>query len=175
MSHAALPGRNAARSTATVIRLTVSLFGPAYGAGVVLRVVLGVVLTGMAAGQLASWSAMPSILDTYRVLPAQALPVLAAGLMAAELVCGVWFLARPRSAAVTPVWMYTAVSMVWAGLGLQAYVRGLPVENCGCFGVYLTQRLSLFVLAQDAVLLIYAALLLRAALRRPRIELQEAR
>src|SRR5918993_2385441 len=135
---------------------------------VVLRVVLGVVFTGMATGQLASWSAMPSILDAYRLLPTPALPVLAAGLIAAELVCGVWFLTRPGSRAVTPVWIYTVVSMVWAGLGLQAYVRGLPVENCGCFGVYLTQRLSLFVLAQDALLLAYAALLLHAALRRPR-------
>ena len=104
MSHAALPGRNAARSTATVIRLTVSLFGPAYGAGVVLRVVLGVVLTGMAAGQLASWSAMPSILDTYRVLPAQALPVLAdrdADLVLSELDL-VWV--RP-SCAVAVRWL----------------------------------------------------------------------
>ena len=141
---------------------------------VVLRVVLGVVFTAMAAGQLASWSAMPSILDAYRLLPNAALPVLAAGLIAGELVCGVWFLVRPRSRAVTPVWIYTAVSLVWAGLGLQAYVRGLPVGNCGCFGVYLTQRLSLFVLAQDAVLLAYAVLL-HAALRRPRIVLQEAR
>jgi hypothetical protein len=130
---------------------------------VVLRLVLGVVFTGMAAGQLASWSAMPSILDAYRLLPAPALPVLAAGLVAAELVCGVWFLARPRSPAVAPVWIYTVVSIVWAGLGLKAYVRGLPVDNCGCFGVYLTQRLSLFVLAQDALLLLYAAVLFRGA------------
>lgn len=175
MSPAALPGGYAARSTATVIGLTVRPSGPTYGAGVVLRVVLGVVFTAMAAGQLASWSAMPSILDAYRLMPAPALPVLAAGLIAAELVSGVWFLARPRSPAVTPIWIYAAVSVVWAGLGLQAYVRGLPVDNCGCFGVYLTQRLSLFVLAQDALLLIYAALLLRGALRRPRIVLQEAR
>jgi hypothetical protein len=47
---------------------------------VVLRVALGVVFTGMAAGQLASWSAMPSLLDAYRLLRAPALPVLAAGL-----------------------------------------------------------------------------------------------
>jgi hypothetical protein len=57
---------------------------------------------------------------------------------------------------------------------VQAYLRGLAVGNCGCFGVYLTQRLSLFVLAQDALLLLYAALLLRGALRGQRIVLQEA-
>jgi hypothetical protein len=46
---------------------------------------------------------------------------------------------------------------------LQAQVRGLPVTNCGCFGVYLSQRLSWFVLAQDALLLGYAVLMVRAA------------
>lgn len=126
-----------------------------------LRIVLGVVYLAMAGGQLASWSSMPAILDAYRALPPAALPVLAAGLIAAELVCGIWFVARPRSLAATPVWLYTAVAVVWAGLGVQAYLRGLPVDNCGCFGLYLTQRLSLFVLAQDALLLVYAAVLLR--------------
>lgn len=66
-----------------------------------------------------------------------------------------------------PVWVYTAVAGVWAVLGLQAQLRGLPVANCGCFGVYLTQRLSWFVLAQDALLLVYAALMVRAARRGP--------
>lgn len=127
--------------------------------------VLGVVFVGMAAGQLASWSAMPGVLGAYRLLPEVALPVLAAGLIAAELVCGSWFLARPRSRAIAPVWIYTGVSLVWAGLGVQAYVRGLVVDNCGCFGVYLAQRLSLFVLAQDALLLLYAVVLLRGTRR----------
>ncbi|MDN5860224.1 MAG: hypothetical protein L0H84_16560 [Pseudonocardia sp.] len=142
-----------------------------------LRVVLGVVYLAMAVGQLASWSSMPAILDAYRLLPPAALPVLAAGLIAAELVCGVWFVARPRSRAATPVWVYTAVAVAWAGLGLQAYLRGLPVDNCGCFGLYLTQRLSLFVLAQDALLLVYAVVLLRGTrpAARTRAAMEEAR
>jgi hypothetical protein len=63
------------------------------------------------------------------------------------------------------VWIYTAVSGVWAALGLQAQLRGLVVTNCGCFGVYLSQHLSWLVLAQDALLLVYAALMIRAARR----------
>lgn len=131
----------------------------------VLRIVLGVVYVAMAVGQLASWPAMPEILSAYRVVDGSVLWLLAAGLVAGELVAGVWFLLRPRSQALTPVWLYTAVSLVWAGLGLQAYVRGLPVENCGCFGLYLSQPLSWFVLVQDGLLLVYAALLIRSGLR----------
>ena len=127
--------------------------------------ILGAVYTAMAAGQMASWSQMPDILGAYRVLPAAALPWLAGALIAGELVAGVWLLARPRSHALAPVWVYTAVSVVWAALALQAQLRGLPVDNCGCFGVYLSQRLSWFVLAQDALLLGYAALLVRSARR----------
>jgi len=84
-------------------------------------------------------------------------------LIAGELACGLWFLARPRSHALAPVWVYTSVSVVWAALGVQAFVRGLTVDNCGCFGLYLGQRLGWFVMAEDALLLVYAVVLLRAA------------
>jgi hypothetical protein len=142
-----------------------------------LRLVLGAVYLGMGLGQLASWSDMPAILGAYRLVPEPLLPAFAAALIIAELTCGLWFAVRPRSRAAAPVWIYTAVSVVWAVLAVQAYLRGLPIENCGCFGRYLTQRLSLFVVAQDALLLIYAALLLRglrAAPRRPTVR-EEAR
>ncbi|WP_328500500.1 hypothetical protein OG828_07090 [Streptomyces sp. NBC_00457] len=41
------------------------------------------------------------------------------------------------------------------------------MSNCGCFGVYFTQPLSWFVLLQDALMLLYAGLLLRATRRIP--------
>lgn len=130
-----------------------------------LRAILGAVYVAMATGQLASWTQMPDLLGAYRLLPAPALPWLAGGLIVGELVAGVWLLARPRSHALAPVWIYTAVTLVWGALGLQAQLRGLQVDNCGCFGIYLSQRLSWFVLAQDALLLGYAALMVRGAHR----------
>jgi hypothetical protein len=57
-------------------------------------------------------------------------------LIAGELVCGVWFLPRPRSKALAPVWVFAAVSVVWSLLAVQAYACGLTVANCGCFGIY---------------------------------------
>jgi len=134
----------------------------------VLRLILGAVYTAMAVGQLLSWSAMPGILSAYRLVPDAGLQALAAGLIAGELVAGVWFLTRPRSTALAPVWVYTAVSVVWAGLAGQTFARGLTVELCGCVGRYLGQRLSWIVLVEDALLLLYAALLLQGGLQAKR-------
>jgi hypothetical protein len=119
----------------------------------------------MAAGQLASWPHRAAVPGAYDAAPAAALPLLAAGLIVGELACGTWFLARPRSQALAPVWVYTAVAVVWSALGAQAYLRGLTIANCGCFGIYLTQQLSWFTLAQDGLLLLYAALMIRSGLR----------
>ncbi|WP_435057732.1 MauE/DoxX family redox-associated membrane protein [Streptomyces sp. bgisy060] len=133
----------------------------------VLRIVLGAVYTAMAAGQLASFGQMPGILTAYGLVTGAAASALAVALIAGELVCGVWFLARPRSMALAPVWAFTVVSLVWTVLAVQAYARELMVANCGCFGDYLVQRLSWFVLLQDALTLLYAAVLLRAARTAP--------
>ncbi|MBW1603486.1 hypothetical protein JJV70_15510 [Streptomyces sp. JJ66] len=126
-----------------------------------MRLVLGAVFTAMAVGQLASWDQMPEIVAGYQVVSGAGATALAVALVAGELVCGLWFLARPRSRDRAPVWVYTAVSLMWAGLAVQGFARGLTVENCGCFGTYLTQSLGWPVLVQDGLLLVYAALLLR--------------
>ncbi|MDI3406230.1 MauE/DoxX family redox-associated membrane protein [Streptomyces cavernicola] len=131
----------------------------------VLRLVLGTVCTAMAVGQVASVTDMPAVLGAYGLVHGAPAGVLAALLIAGELVCGAWFLARPRSTAIVPVWVYAAVSLMWSGLAVQAYARGLTVDNCGCFGNYLTQQLSWPVLVQDALALLYAVLLLRTARR----------
>jgi hypothetical protein len=133
----------------------------------VLRNLLGALFVAMAAGQLASFPWMPGILADYGLVSGPGATALAVVLIAAELVCGVWFLARPRSRERVPVWVFTAVAVVWALLAAQAYARGLTVANCGCFGRYLPQRLSWFVLVQDALLLLYAGLLLRGSAATP--------
>ncbi|MEU0722798.1 MauE/DoxX family redox-associated membrane protein [Streptomyces sp. NPDC006140] len=133
----------------------------------VLRIVLGTLYTAMAIGQLASFEHMPRILSAYGLVTGPAANVLAAALIVSELVCGIWFLARPRSKAMAPVWAYTGVSAMWTVLAAQAYARGVTAANCGCFGIYLTQRLSWFVLLQDALTLLYAAVLIHSARRVP--------
>jgi len=135
----------------------------------ILRLVLGVLYLAQAAGQLAAAPLMPSILAAYG-LPLAVGLTLAVLLVVGELTCGLWFVLRPRSRALTPVLIYLAVTLTFAILGVQALARGIEVANCGCFGVYLSQRLSLFVLAQDALLLLYGALLVRGWARSRRMQ-----
>ncbi|WP_338895645.1 MauE/DoxX family redox-associated membrane protein [Streptomyces sp. TG1A-60] len=134
----------------------------------ILRIGLGVVLAAMAGGQLASFDAMPGIISTYGVTSGAVSTALTVALIGAEAVTAVWFLARPRSRAAAPVWLYTAVAVVWAVLAAQAFARGLVLDNCGCFGTYAAQPLRWYVLVEDALMPLYAWLLWRALPRRPR-------
>ena len=130
-----------------------------------LRLILGILYFGMALGQAVSAAAMPDIIDSYDTVPEALLIPFIASLIAAETVGGLWLMLRPRSKALPPVWIYTAVSLVWTVLAVQAFARGLEVPNCGCFGVYLSQPLHWWVLAEDALMLVYAGLLLRSTHR----------
>ncbi|KUL35482.1 MauE/DoxX family redox-associated membrane protein [Streptomyces regalis] len=129
----------------------------------ILRLVLGALFTAMAAGQLVSFDAMPGILDAYHLTSGAGSTALAVLLIAGEAIAGVWFLARPRTTSRTPAWIFTGVSAVWAALAVQAYARELTVDNCGCFGRYASQPLRWWVLAEDALMLLYAWLLLRGS------------
>ncbi|MFE9366051.1 MauE/DoxX family redox-associated membrane protein [Streptomyces sp. NPDC006978] len=133
----------------------------------ILRLVLGLLLAAMALGQAASFDAMPAILTAYGLTSGAVSTALAVALISAEAVTALWFLARPRSHAATPVWLYTGVAVVWAVLATQAFARGLVLDNCGCFGTSLTQPLRWYVLVEDALMLLYAGLLWRG-LRRAR-------
>lgn len=127
----------------------------------ILRLVLGVLFLAMALGQLVSFPAMPGILTAYGLTSGAGSTVLAGLLIAGEAVAGAWLAFRPRFRAAAPVWIYTAVALAWACLAAQAYARGLSIDNCGCFGTYLTQPLRWFVLVEDGLLLLYGYLMLR--------------
>lgn len=100
----------------------------------------------MAAGQLASLSEFVEILRTYDV----GSPGATAGtLIAVELLAATGMLAaRTRRAGSLAA---VGVATLWSLLALQAFARGLEIDNCGCFGAYLSQPLRWWVLVQDAL------------------------
>ncbi len=132
------------------------------GRRAILHRVLGGLFTAMAAFQLADLPGFVGVLETFQLGGAW---VLAVALLAGELVSGGWLLVAPGRRPLVPAVVFAATSVMWSALAAQAFARGLVLANCGCFGVYLAQPLRWWVLVQDAALLGYAALLLRAAVR----------
>jgi len=124
----------------------------------------GLLLAGMAAGQLASLDVFEDALASYELLGGL-LPAAVIGLPALEVVAALGLLGSrllPRAAARTAGVLGVAVAVAWSVLAVQAFARGLAVENCGCFGAFLVQELRWWVLLEDAYMLLLALLAARS-------------
>jgi methylamine utilization protein MauE len=128
----------------------------------ILARVLGGLFTAMAAFQLVDLPGFVGVLETFQLGGPEMAWTLAVLLLAGELVSGLWLLVVPRHRPFLPAVIFALTSVLWSALAAQAFGRGLALDNCGCFGVYLAQPLRWWVLLQDAALLGYSALLLRA-------------
>jgi hypothetical protein len=126
----------------------------------VAALLYGLLLGGMAAGQLASLDEFEDALASYDLfgplLPAAKLSLPA---LEALVALGLLLSARlPPPAGRAAGLAGVLVALLWAALAAQAFARGLEVENCGCFGAYLSQELRWWVLLEDAYLLLLALL-----------------
>jgi uncharacterized membrane protein YphA (DoxX/SURF4 family) len=126
------------------------------------RIILGVVLLAMGAGKLSDVHGYAAALAAFRVIPDGALQIVAIAWLCAELAAGALLVAGVRTARVAGAPLALCVNIAYAALTTQAYARGLAVANCTCFGVHLAQRLSWFVLLQDAYMIFLSAWVLRA-------------
>jgi hypothetical protein len=118
---------------------------------VIVRGALALLLAAMAAAQLADVGGFSDILRDYDVFGAAA-GAIAVGIPLAELTAAAALLAGRRLGGQFGL----AVAVFWTALGAQAFARGLVIENCGCFGVYLGQELRWWVLFQDGYFLVLA-------------------
>lgn len=124
---------------------------------------LGLLLLAMAGGQLSDMGGFADVLDAYRLVP-EALLVPVAWLVAASEALAGWALLRGRRFGAT---LALVVALSWSVLAGQAFARGIPIENCGCFGVHLGQPLRWWVLAQDASFVASAVFVRRSVRTQP--------
>ncbi len=124
--------------------------------------VLGAVLFAQGTGKLLDPGGYVAALEPFAVVPESLLWPVGVVWLAAELVSGIGLLvaglsmAPPRAFARVSAVLAVAVTVAYLLMTGQAYLRGLEIENCTCFGVYLAQRLGLFVLVQDIYMISYA-------------------
>ena len=115
-------------------------------------------------GKLADMPGFYEVVANYQVAPLWLIPVAAWALVAIELSLALAFgFARFEQRFALLVTLHL-IYFAWIAF---AYVRGLVITNCGCFGVFWPRPLSSQTLIEDLVLLFLAALLWRLA-HRPR-------
>lgn len=136
---------------------------PSAGSRSVARRIAGLLLLAMGAAQLSDLGGFVDVLKHYEVGGAVAGWVLAVLLVAGELSAGILLLAGSAGAHRVGAIAAVIVAAGWSALGLQAFLRGLALENCGCFGVHLAQPLRWWVLVEDLELLLLSIFVLRRA------------
>ena len=131
-----------------------------------------------AIAKLADMQGFAVVVDSYRALPAELLGKAAWLLAFVELGLSIALIFGPAIEARVPAaraWIsarFAAVFalhlmyMVWLVL---AYLRGLDIPNCGCFGVYWPRPLTAYSLLEDAVLLLLSARLWYAMSQRQNV------
>ncbi len=125
------------------------------------RIYLVVLLGAMAVGQAISWRTYLDAVAAHGL--GRWSHVIADGLFGLEIVATVGLLARGDG--IAPALVALAVTIGWATIALQAFVRRKTILNCGCFGAYFRQPLRWWVLLEDAALLTLAAWHLNSVLR----------
>jgi uncharacterized membrane protein YphA (DoxX/SURF4 family) len=127
----------------------------------VLRCAIGVLILATGVGKLLDVPGFVDVVETYRLGLSVAQTWAGAVLViCVEIGIGVWLLSgyMLRTAAVAAAALNTAWFFMLAG----ALLRGLQLENCGCFGVFLARPLRWYSPLED--LAIVAACLLLADL-----------
>jgi len=116
-----------------------------------LRWLLGALILATGVGKALDVGGFAGVLADYRLgLEVDALSMLALLVCAVEIGLGAWLLSgwRLRRAAATAM----ALNATYCVLMTTALLRGLQLDNCGCFGVYFPSPLRWYSPLEDLAL-----------------------
>lgn len=130
----------------------------------VLRAFIGVVLLATGVGKALDPRGFTEVIATYDVLPAWLLWPTALGMITVELALGALLLSGRRTphAALASTALHAAFTS-WATIAL---LRGLDIDNCGCFGVFLARPLTWGTVGEDLFMVAISAALWALSRRR---------
>ena len=127
-----------------------------------LRWLLGALILATGIGKALDVGGFAGVLADYRLgLDDDALSILALMVCALEIGLGAWLLSgrRLRRAAATAM----ALNAAYCVLMTTALLRGLQLDNCGCFGVYFPSPLRWYSPLEDLALVAASGALMRLA------------
>ncbi len=117
----------------------------------VLQYLFGAIFVFTSIGKLLDNRGFAVVLEAYQIFPASVLLPLALLLSLFEFFLGIkLFRGRAlRSLAGVVI----CINAGYLALAAVTLARGIPIANCGCFGVFLARPLTTMTLVEDGVLL----------------------
>ena len=122
-----------------------------------LRLSLAAVNLGAALGKALDLPGFVQVLETYQLFPAWSWWPLAIAAVAGEALLGVWLLMGWRLEVAA--WLTALVAASYGVILTITLARGITLENCGCFGVFLARRLVWHSPLEDVAMLAASCLL----------------
>lgn len=115
----------------------------------IARLALAALFLAMAAGQLSNLSGFIDIMASYGLGGTTLASFAATALIAGEVTAAVGLMSRDQVRRYRAASVAVAAALAWGVLGIQAFARGIALDNCGCFGVHASQPLRWWVLIED--------------------------
>jgi hypothetical protein len=134
-------------------------------ARVFLRFAIALILIATAVGKFLDLPGFAKVLGTYQAFEEWVLLPLAILIPTVEILLASWLVAGRRLYAAALV--SAALHMGYALWSATSILRGLRLENCGCFGVFLARPLRWSTVLEDLVL-VGISLMLAGLVRRGR-------
>lgn len=125
----------------------------------VLRFAFAALLIVSALGKLLDNRGFAEVLRTYEILPESITLVAALVVSLAELALGLALVVGVHLVQAAFLTLFFHLGYIaWLAL---AYLRGLDIPNCGCFGVFLARPLTGWTFVEDGFLVLTALLFVR--------------
>lgn len=130
----------------------------------ILQYFIAAVLLTTSIGKLLDIQGFAIVLDSYRFIPFQFAAPLGLTLSLAELALAMWLIwgRRLHLAALAAA----ALHLMFATSSAITLLRGIDLENCGCFGTFYARPLGWTTVIEDLVLVLFSLLLYRLAKRK---------
>ena len=131
----------------------------------ILRLSLGAVIAAAGIAKLASLPGFVAVIHTYQLSLSDSVAwAVAISVALFELCLGIWMLsgrATPKAASLS-ILMHAGYALLLT----VTLVRGIHLENCGCFGTFLARPLQWYTPIEDVILMAVSYVLMVLAHRR---------
>jgi hypothetical protein len=123
----------------------------------ILRVLFIILMLATGIGKLLDIPGFAKVIEAYQIgLSSYFAIAIGFSLAMFEFQLGVHLIRKPES--VLSGFLLTFMHLGYTALAIITLARGIPIENCGCFGVFLARPMTIQTIFEDLFLVLLSAL-----------------